>query len=198
MSALLCHRLVGTRMNQATLENSLVLLQACFIAALHGESPFAAVIGFTECFIEHVLKNGHRAARKTFPCLLPTWSGSPPGRYQQQFHLLAVARPVYPAKGTVRVGISKSHALVTHQKPPFSLGPVLVTSQCASQYILCPFPCRDDSCGGTSHFPVSDGSNWIILMPLNAKFFETCFCFVCSRLNEKADAVVFLEFNFSC
>lgn len=147
-------------------------------------------LGLLGAFIQEVLKNRHREARKMFRCLPPTWNGSPPGRCQQQFHLLTVAHPMYRAKGTITAGIRKSHALVTHQKLPLSLGPVLVTSQCASQYSLCPFPCRDDSCDGTSCFSVSDDSNWIILMPLNAKFFQTCFCFVCSRLNEKDKAVM--------
>lgn len=48
-SPLLCHGLVGTRKTREALENSLVFLQACFIAALHGESPVAAAIGFIGC-----------------------------------------------------------------------------------------------------------------------------------------------------
>lgn len=48
-SALLCHGLVGTRKSRTAPENFLVLLQACFIDVLHGESPVVAVIGFIGC-----------------------------------------------------------------------------------------------------------------------------------------------------
>lgn len=48
-NALLCHGLVGTRKSRAALENFLVLLQAYFIDALHGESLVAVVIGFIWC-----------------------------------------------------------------------------------------------------------------------------------------------------
>lgn len=131
--------------------------------------------------MQGVLKTSHKGGGNTRPwpfSFLPSWRGSPPGRCHCLFHLLAVAHPMY--QSTTTAYISQRHADVITSEILLSSGLVFADSQCVSQYILCPLPCRDDSCGGTSCFSVSDGSNRIILMSLNANFSQTCFCIVCS------------------
>lgn len=118
LSAPLCHGLVSTRKSRVALYNSLGLYKLSYTVRVQ----LLQQLGLLGAFIQGVLKKSHRAARKMSPCLLlHTWRGSPPGRCQWHFHLLAVARPMYQAKSTITVDINQHHAVVTHQKLSLSL-----------------------------------------------------------------------------
>lgn len=74
----------------------------------------------------------------------------------------------------------QSSAVVMHQKLlSFSLWVLCLQLLCALHGTFCAHFRAEMTRDRTSCFPVSDESNWIIVMLLNATFSQVGFCFVC-------------------
>lgn len=80
---------------------------------------------------------------------------------------------------TTTAHISQRHAVVIHQRF-FSLRVLYLQILSVFHGTFCAHCLAEMTRGGTSCFSVSDGSNWIISVSLNANFSQTGFCIVCS------------------